>query len=105
MTFELEFDDVLELLWVQRGRCFYSGVPLEFKIRHSHWRMSLERLDNFLGYSKSNCVLIAVEFNTTDNSRKTEPSQINGTAQWSRAKVRHVWGERLFTLSGSSESN
>merc|ERR1712216_552016 len=56
---------------------------------HSHWRISLERLDNRSGYSRSNCVLIAAEFNTSDHSGLATRSgrQIYGTAQWSRKKV------------------
>jgi len=83
---------LLHLLAKQGGRCFYSGVPLEYKLVHTHWRLSVERLDNSLGYTLENCVLIALEFNTPDYSRNTAVTEVFGTAQWSREKVWHVWG-------------
>lgn len=52
--------DFLEELWnKQGGRCFWTGVPLKFgrelPDRHPQ-KMSLDRLDNSLGYVKSNVV-------------------------------------------------
>ncbi|CAE8598900.1 unnamed protein product, partial [Polarella glacialis] len=91
-AFALDLDDMLQMLWLQKGRCFYSGIPLQYKQQHTDWRMSLERLDNSIGYIRSNCVLIAVEFNTSDHSRNIARTTVFGTAQWSRAKVAHVWG-------------
>ena len=44
--FELNFDDVLEMLWSQKGRCLYSDVPLRFAELNTDWMMSLKRLDN-----------------------------------------------------------
>lgn len=82
-------DDLIEMLWAQRGRCYYSGVPVEFSRPHSHWRMSCERLNNSEGYSKQNCVLIANEFNTGDTSKRAV-SPVFGSAQWSRCKVWQV---------------
>ena len=67
-------------------------MPLECLQRNSHWRISLERLDNNLGYDMENCVLIAAEFNTSDQSRNKAKGKVSGTAQWSRAKVQYVWG-------------
>jgi len=90
---DLTADFLLDTLWKQEGRCFYSRVPLEYKTPHSDWRMSLERLDNDLGYTIDNSVLVAAEFNTPDNSRNTAVTPVSGTAQWSQAKVAHVWGE------------
>ncbi|CAE8651770.1 unnamed protein product, partial [Polarella glacialis] len=81
--FSLQVDDLIDMLHLQAGRCFYSGVPLQYKIRHTDWRMSLERLNNLAGYTKDNCVLIAAEFNTSDYSRKTAREEVFGTAQWS----------------------
>ncbi|CAE8735381.1 unnamed protein product [Polarella glacialis] len=94
-AFALTLDCVLEMLWLQAGRCCYSGIPWQYKQRHTHWRMSLERLDNFVGYTRGNCVLIAVEFNTSDHSRKSAKANIFGTAQWSRRKASYVWGSYL----------
>ena len=65
----LTFEDLLEMVEQQNCRCAYSGVPMEMLVPNSHWRMSLERLNNSEGYSRENCVLIACEFNTGDCSR------------------------------------
>ena len=90
--FSITTDFLLELLAAQGGRCFYSGVPLQYKQVHTDWRLSVERLDNSVGYTTDNCVLIAVEFNTSDQSRNSAVTEVFGTAQWSREKVWHVWG-------------
>ena len=92
---DLDYADILRILLQQRGRCFYSGVPLQYKRPHTDWVMSLERLDNSLGYVKGNCVLIATEFNTSDRS-KCARGEIRGSSQWSLAKVMHVWGRAGF---------
>ncbi|CAE8607378.1 unnamed protein product [Polarella glacialis] len=91
-AFGVSFDDLLDMLWQQQGRCYYSGIPLQYKQLHTHWRMSLERIDNLVGYTLDNCVLIAIEFNTSDWSRMSATADVFGTAQWSRAKAEHVWG-------------
>ena len=90
--FELGLEHVLEMLWSQEGRCFYSGVPLRFAQYNVDWMMSLERLDNKKTYTKDNTVLIALEFNTPDHSMNKAVSSVLGSSQWSREKVEHVWG-------------
>mmetsp|Transcript_96996 Transcript_96996/g.312567 ORF Transcript_96996/g.312567 Transcript_96996/m.312567 type:complete len:486 (-) Transcript_96996:7-1464(-) len=87
---------LLDTLWLQRGRCFYSGVPLEYKLPNSDWRMSLERLNYDVGHTVDNCILVANEFNTSDHSRNNASSVVFGTAQWSRAKVDQVWGRHAI---------
>ena len=91
---EINYTDILQMLLEQQGRCFYSGVPLQY-CSHTDWMMSLERLDNNLGYVGGNCVLIANEFNTTDHSRHAV-GEVRGSSQWSLAKVMHVWGRAGF---------
>ena len=90
--FSLSLLQVLDMLEKQSGRCFYSGVPLEYKRIHTPRRLSIERLDNSIGYTVENCVLIAIEFNTSDHSRNIAVTEVFGTAQWSKEKVDHVWG-------------
>lgn len=85
-------EHLLDLLAQQGGRCYYSQVPLNYGQAHTDWRLSVERLDNSIGYTPSNTVLIAVEFNTSDHSRNKAVTEVFGTAQWSREKVWHVWG-------------
>ena len=92
---DIAFTDILQKLWEQKGRCFYSGVPLQYLYSHHDWTMSLERLDNNLGYTMSNCVLIAAEFNTPDHSRRAV-GDVRGSSQWSLAKMMHVWGRAGF---------
>ena len=93
--FEIDYTDILRILLQQRGRCLYSGVPLRYTSPHTDWVMSLERLDNNLGYVQGNCVLIATEFNTADHSRHAK-GEVSGSSQWSLAKVMHVWGRAGF---------
>ena len=92
---ELNYTDILQMLLEQHGRCFYSGVPLQYHYPHADWMMSLERLDNNVGYVEGNCVLIAAEFNTADHSRHAV-GEVRGSSQWSLAKVMHVWGRAGF---------
>ncbi|CAE7502615.1 y01B [Symbiodinium microadriaticum] len=89
--FDIDYTDILRILLQQRGRCFYSGVPLQYTSPHIDWVVSLERLDNNLGYVKGNCVLIAAEFNTADHSRRAK-EEVSGSSQWSLAKgaVKHI---------------
>ena len=91
--FSLDLPQVLEMLERQGGRCNYSRVPLEYKGVHKDWQMSIERLDNSVGYTAGNCVLIAIEFNTPDQSRNKATTEVFGTAQWSGEKVEHIWGK------------
>ena len=91
--FSLDLPQVLSMLERQGGRCYYSRVPLEYNQIHTNWRMSMERLDNSVGYTAKNCVLIAIEFNTADNSRNKATEKVFGTAQWSREKAEHIWGK------------
>ena len=98
--FSLTLAEVLEMLEQQGGRCYYSDVPLNYKQIHAPWRLSIERLDNSIGYTAENCVLIAIEFNTADHSRNNAVTEVFGTAQWSREKVEHVWGHHGWATAG-----
>ena len=91
-TFNLDLNNLLDMLCLQGGRCYYSGVPLHCSAGPADWAWSIERLDNSLTYTKENCVLIAQEFQTSDQSRNKARFPVFGTAQWSRSKARHVWG-------------
>ena len=91
-SFGLDLQAILDMLWRQRGRCYYSGVPLHCAFGPADWIWSLERLDNALTYAPGNCVLIARLFNTSDQSRNKTKHTVFGTAQWSRRKACHIWG-------------
>ena len=102
--FSLTLSQVLDMLEQQRGRCYYSSVPLEYKQIHAPWRLSIERLNNSIGYTEENCVLIAIEFNTPDQSRNKAVTEVFGTAQWSKEKVKHVWGDYGWATLPTSAS-
>ena len=89
LTHDLQLQDVLNILLKQGGRCAYSGIAMEIVVPFSHWRMSLERLDNSEGYVQDNCALVAAEFNSADFSRcrGVRVEEVHGTAQWSSEKV------------------
>ena len=63
LEFSITFDDIIDLIRQQQARCAYSGIPLVFKPK-SEWQMSIERLDNTIGYTRENICLICLEFNT-----------------------------------------
>ena len=89
---EVDLDDILDMMFEQRRRCYYSGIPLVLSQPHSHWRVSLERFNNDEGYVRKNCALVCHEFNTPDYCRNRAVHAVSGTAQWSRDKVEQVWG-------------
>lgn len=60
---EICSEDVYMKLIQQNARCFYTGAPFSFD--RDTWRFwSIERLDNGLGHTKENCVLICRLLNT-----------------------------------------
>lgn len=79
----LQPEQIFDMILRQKGRCYYSGVPLDFFQPNSDWRWSMERLDTNLGYTRGNTVLVADEFNVFSR---------NKAAQWSRAKAIFFWG-------------
>jgi hypothetical protein len=88
----LTFDEALEILIKQKGRCFYSGILLSRK-PNTDWMMSLERLDAKRGYHKDNVVWVCVEFNVAERHMSTESNEdagSNGGGGWSQAKVECV---------------
>ena len=71
----ITYNDVIAQMERQNYRCFYSGMPMIF-VQGAHWRASLERLNNNVGYIPSNIVLVCLEF--------------NGVKQFNRTKVNFV---------------
>jgi hypothetical protein len=64
--------DLYDLIKKQNGKCFYSGIELQF--RQGSFQCSCERLlPKTGGYTKENVVLICLEFNVRQ--------------QWSKAKI------------------
>ncbi len=70
--YNIDTDYVFELIKQQKGRCYYSNIPLSFKPLSS-WKASIERIDETKGYIKGNIVIICLEFNV-------------GHVQWNRTK-------------------
>jgi hypothetical protein len=56
--------DIMEMYAQQKGVCGYSGVIMDWRKNAPHWKMSIERKDRTVGYSKENSILICLEFNT-----------------------------------------
>ncbi|CAK9055601.1 unnamed protein product [Durusdinium trenchii] len=95
----LDTDFILDLILYQEGRCAYSGVQMENLLPHSDWRMSLERVNNTVGYVRENCVLIAAEFNSTEKLSKRVPiTSTSGSSQWSLEKVLSFRAERQSSV-------
>jgi hypothetical protein len=73
IKYDITLDDIIEIYKIQKGRCFYSNVPLE---KRGHFGASLERLNTTKGYVKDNVVLIIAMMNSIDL----------GHTSWSREK-------------------
>lgn len=53
--------------------------------------ISLERKDTQIGYTKENCCLICIEFNTTDWSiLKCENDDREGSSGWNKEKLKLI---------------
>ncbi len=63
-TFDLTLKWYIDRVRFQRMKCAISGVPLVFG-RLLSFRASIERLENSTTYIQENCVLVALEFNTS----------------------------------------
>eukprot|EP00439_Symbiodinium_sp_Y106_P042084 s5254_g5.t1 len=83
----IDANHLLDLVLEQGGLCAYSGIPMELFRPNSHWRVSIERIDNGQGYLQGNCCLIAAEFNSQAH---TAAHGAPGSAQWSKQKVQEL---------------
>lgn len=84
----LTFEDLLDIYLQQVGRCAYSNKLLELS---GEYMMSLERKDTTIGYTKENCCLICIEFNTTDWSiSKCDDDYREGSSGWNKEKIKLV---------------
>jgi hypothetical protein len=75
----VEVSDVYNMLLNQKGRCAYTNVPLRVT---GHWKFSIERVNDDIGYLVSNVVLVVAEVNNGCNRKD----------KWSRAKAEFYWG-------------
>jgi dUTP pyrophosphatase len=63
---DLTYEILLDKWYYQRGRCFYSNVPMEFNTR-SLKSATLERLDSSVGYVATNIVWASKAMNYMKN--------------------------------------
>jgi|SRR5579862_7627260 len=68
-------EDLIPIWKRQNGKCYYSGIDMNFKMC-SDWQCSLERLDDNKGYVIDNVVLVCLEF--------------NGCAKWTAEKIQEM---------------
>ena len=70
---QLDLDWALQQYVDQEGACFYTGVTLTLSgpIYTTPFVLSFERLDESLGYTPTNTVLIAAEFNSGYKTQMT----------------------------------
>jgi ferredoxin len=87
-VFKLDFTTVLDMLREQHGLCAYSQVKLGF-VSGEPWLVSLERRDPVKGYTKENCCLIALEFNSADHIVQYKDGR-KGCAGWNQSKVEYL---------------
>jgi hypothetical protein len=63
LKIDIDFDYVFNLYEKQRKSCGVSGLDLEKYLYHPLFKMSLERIDDNVGYEKGNVVLVCLCFN------------------------------------------
>jgi hypothetical protein len=63
---------LFELYAEQEGRCYWTGVKLSLETMGKPWSVSLDRLDNSVGYVKGNVVLATRAANLARNSASPE---------------------------------
>lgn len=61
---DLTLEYLEQLYETQEGKCYISGIEMNAGT-HQNWKMSIERVDESIGYMKNNCVLICVEFQSS----------------------------------------
>jgi hypothetical protein len=96
LTHTLTFEELLDVYLQQTGRCAYSNKQLEL---NGEYMMSLERKDVKIGYTKDNCCLICIEFNTTDWSiAKCDDDNRTGSSGWNKEKLKTVVDNYFLNL-------
>jgi hypothetical protein len=58
---DISLEYLEDLYQIQEGKCYISGITMNAGSHH-HWKMSIERLNNNIGYMNNNVVLICSEF-------------------------------------------
>ena len=87
-SFNITFEDLVNILRNQRGRCAYSNIRMNYgSTIEKDWIASLERIDPRKGYVKDNICLICAEFNGSDHTTKIKYSN-GGSGGWSIEKFK-----------------
>jgi len=76
--------NILEIAKAQNGQCAYSGAPMDTKFGSTR-KMSLERKDVNVGYTKENCILVLQRYNASDVTVRAK-GPIAGSGGWSKEK-------------------
>lgn len=63
MQFDIDEQFIIDQYVKQRGKCYYSDINMGLG-EDEDWRMSLERLNDDVGYVRHNVVLTCLEWNT-----------------------------------------
>lgn len=66
IVFEITDEDIKEKLNNQGDRCFISNQPISM-IENNWYSLSLDRLDNSIGYTKDNTIVVTKFVNTSKN--------------------------------------
>lgn len=84
--FDITYEDLVNLLRNQCGRCAYSNIRLHYgPSRKKNWVSSLERINPLRGYTRDNICLVCAEFNGVDHTAIMKYS--NGySGAWSKEK-------------------
>jgi hypothetical protein len=88
MEFSLSFEELVDIMKQQGGLCYYSGKPMQSK--SGDYKVSIERLNPLITYTKENTVLICQEFNSGDRTRIKTTDSNTGSAGWSNEKYELV---------------
>ena len=88
-SFDIDLNELIKKYNEQNGLCYYSGLPLKFgSYLETDWKVSLERLDVFKGYTKDNICLICLEFNASDKSVIYKDNTL-GNSGWTKDKFQY----------------
>lgn len=88
-SFDIDLNEIIKKYNEQKGLCYYSGLPLKFgSYLENNWKVSLERLDVFKGYTKDNICLICLEFQASDKSVILKDNTL-GNSGWTKEKFQY----------------
>lgn len=76
IEFTITQQDVIDLWYKQNGRCALSGVPMTLThgtaYNHNPTKVSIDRIDNDVGYTKENIQLITWQINCSKGTFDVE---------------------------------